>query len=130
MKGLEMPVNTLVVIAIAVLVMLGMIAMYMAGSGGGTIIAETAAKSSACNDLVQRGCADANIDTVSIDWAQYGSLGAYCEAKYIEAFINDETKVKTEDETDANGNDVFGVADTADMDLYCRTVICGCPGIA
>ena len=53
MKGLELPVNILVVIAVAVIVLLGVTALYLAGFGpfAATTNVQTA-WSSACNAVV------------------------------------------------------------------------------
>lgn len=57
MKGLELPVNVLVVVAIAVIVLLGVIALYFGGwTPFSTGIGVESAKNGACAELVRRGC--------------------------------------------------------------------------
>ncbi|HLC51328.1 MAG TPA: hypothetical protein VJH90_03055 [archaeon] len=61
-KGLELPVNMLVVIAIAVIVLLGVVALYLVGFGGpASGITLQSITTNACQDLLRAGtCSDAN----------------------------------------------------------------------
>lgn len=53
MKGLELPVNILVVIAVAVIVLLGITALYLAGfTPFGTSISTQSAWNAACQNVV------------------------------------------------------------------------------
>ena len=56
MKGIELPVNVLVIIAIAVLVLLGLVALYVASLQGIGPLAVMTAKGSACSELINRVC--------------------------------------------------------------------------
>jgi len=56
MKGIELPVNVLVIIAVAVLVMLALVAMYMAGMLGWGPGAVQSAKTAACGQLMNVNC--------------------------------------------------------------------------
>ncbi len=59
MKGIELPINILVIIAVAVIVLLGVIALYFSGfMGPAGIVTQDAAKSSACKLVMSNvgGC--------------------------------------------------------------------------
>jgi hypothetical protein len=57
MKGIELPVNVLVIVAIAVIVLLGLLTLFMGGFGGFAGTAEqTSAWSKACGSVLS-GCA-------------------------------------------------------------------------
>jgi hypothetical protein len=59
MKGVELPINILVVVAIAVIVLLGLIAMYFIGfTPFSTSISIEGVKNAACGELVRKGCDD------------------------------------------------------------------------
>lgn len=77
-KGIELPINVLVVVAVAVIVLIGMVALYMAGffpfQKG---IGSDAAKNAACNKLLrQNNCAiDTNTIKVNFDADNDGVIG-------------------------------------------------------
>jgi len=108
MKGIEMPVNTLVVIAIAVLVMLGIIAMYMSGVGPFQVVIEMSAKGSSCN-LLNAGACESSLRTIPMEFGNYENLENYCEAKYEQQF----------------GEEPWGDL----LENYCKAEICRCPGV-
>ena len=63
MKGLELPVNILVVIAVAVIVLLGITALYLAGfTPFGTSVQLQSSWNSACQNIVSN-CAYYDSDT-------------------------------------------------------------------
>jgi hypothetical protein len=65
MKGLELPINVLVIVAIAVIVLLGIVALYLGGwTPFGSSIGVESVKNEACAELVRKGC---NIATSSIN---------------------------------------------------------------
>jgi len=80
MKGIELPINILVIIAMAVMVLLGLVAIYMGGFGGGAgQIQLNSAKTDACQQLIRSGgCGDygatANILVSGFDADKDGSL--------------------------------------------------------
>jgi len=121
-----MPVNTLVVIAIAVLVMLGLIAMYMAGTGPFSIVVEMSAKGSACNELNSLRC-DVSLDSVELDYGDYKTLDRYCKAKYAMQYPN-AVEVVNDDLTDLDNIKVDS-AYTDNFQRFCKSVICGCTGV-
>jgi hypothetical protein len=59
MKGIELPINALIIITVAVLVLLGIVALWMSSWGGGSRgVTIEAAKSAACSELMRyyAGC--------------------------------------------------------------------------
>ena len=53
MKGIELPINILIIVAIAVIVLIALVAMfYPAFSGGSSVVTTESAKSAACQILV------------------------------------------------------------------------------
>jgi hypothetical protein len=60
MKGIELPINVLIIIAVAVIVLIAIIAMfYPTFSNGSSSVTSDVAKSAACQLLVDRGCGTA-----------------------------------------------------------------------
>lgn len=105
MKGIELPVNVLVIIAVAVLVMLGLVAIYFANPSN--VLAEASARNIACSELQQRGC-DISTSTIPFDYLDYNTLAEYCEDKC--------TAYKD---------------DAANQELCCKVVVCSgsCTGL-
>jgi len=69
MKGLELPINLLVVVAVAIIVLLGVIGLFLAGFfGGGQNLQLTTAKNSACSILIQSGCQVTNTLDIPVDF--------------------------------------------------------------
>jgi len=65
MKGVELPINILVIVAIAIIVLLGLIALYFLGwnpfqMGAGL----EGIKNEACAIMVRRGCKDSSSDYI------------------------------------------------------------------
>ncbi len=120
MKGIELPISTLIIIAVALLVLLGIVALWMGGwSGGSTAISVESAKASGCSIVMHHseGCQSALTDNIIYD----GGAGA----NHLFIF-------------DADGNGTPGeAADTllalcnryysAATETACRK-ICGCSG--
>jgi hypothetical protein len=77
-KGIELPINILVIIAVAVIVLLGVIALYFSGfMGPAGIVTQDAAKTSGCKLIMSKvgGCATvdaAYTDTLIYDGAHFG----------------------------------------------------------
>jgi hypothetical protein len=68
MKGLELPINVLVIVAVAVIVLLGIISLYFVGIGPfQRDIAREAAKSDACSILIRNCTASPSNISVSYD---------------------------------------------------------------
>jgi hypothetical protein len=70
MKGLELPINALIIIVIAVLVLLGIAALWMSGWGGGSQgVTVEAAKAAACGVVMRdsRGCMSVTPSTITFD---------------------------------------------------------------
>ena len=81
MKGMELPVNVLVIIAVAVLVMLGLIAIYL--SNPGDVLAENSAKQKACSELQSRGC-DTSLTGIPFNYKTFTNLKTYCDTKCVD----------------------------------------------
>jgi hypothetical protein len=78
MKGIELPINILVMVAIAVIVLLGMVALYYVGSGQfGRSVTIQAAQNDACGVMVRSNCAsDSNsIEINNFDANMNGKIG-------------------------------------------------------
>jgi hypothetical protein len=56
MKGLELPVNILVIIIIAIIVLLAVVALFLGGYTGVGVIDSAGAKTKACGVIVNSGC--------------------------------------------------------------------------
>ncbi|MDD5417187.1 MAG: hypothetical protein PHU12_04390 [Candidatus Aenigmarchaeota archaeon] len=69
MKGLELPVNMLVVVAVAVIVLLGVVALFMTGlTPFGNVTGLQDAKSQGCSIVVTSGCSpNLNLENIAID---------------------------------------------------------------
>ena len=79
MKGIELPINILVVVAIAVIVLLGMVALYFVGFNPfGTAVNTEGVKNDACGILVRGGCtATVSSITTNFDANKDGKVGGY-----------------------------------------------------
>jgi len=57
MKGIELPINILIIVAVAVIVLIAVIAMfYPAFTSGGTVMNSESAKNAACQIMMSRNC--------------------------------------------------------------------------
>lgn len=113
-KGLELPINVLVVVAVAVLVLLGIIALFLGGFGGGSnVIQMRTAQSVACGELQDRGCGTTNPSAVHIDYDTSGNGNVGSEDN-LQTFCNDFRGCK-----DYVGNET----------LCCKVIVCGCSGL-
>ena len=77
MKGLELPLSTIVIIAMVLIVLLGIVALWMSGWGGGaTTISVEAAKSSGCGKLMRdvRTCSAVDPATILFDGTSIGVI--------------------------------------------------------
>ena len=110
LKGVELHVNVLVIISIAVLVMLGLIALYVTGIIGAAPLQVQLAKNAACSELINRGCQVTDPATV-----------------LIKNDINGDTTVDENDNLQALCEKSFGV--TPGDQVACRK-ICSCPGLS
>jgi len=70
MKGIELPINALIIIVVAVLVLLGIVSLWMSGWGGGSQgITIEAAKAAGCGALMRNstGCTGVDTDYIYYD---------------------------------------------------------------
>ena len=126
MKGIELPINVLVIIATAVIVLLGIVVLYMSGAGGGMFqMSATAAENNACAELQRFGCGTTSLDQVMIDY-DTNRDGSVDTDDNLESYCNNirgglvKYPIVEEDGEDVNeGNRI----------LYCKVTICGCTGL-
>ncbi len=109
MKGVELPINILVIVAIAVIVLLGLVALYFTGFGPFSAVAgQEAIKNRACETLNPR---------------------AGCQTDPYQVEVN----------YDVDGDGLIDAADTwgnftelfygcASGDSACARRVCSCPG--
>ena len=79
MKGVTLPVNILVIIVIAIIVLLGILALYFGGwSPFSSAIGVESVKNDACEYLVRRRCtlSTASVPTLEFDSDKDGTLGS------------------------------------------------------
>lgn len=75
MKGLELPLSTIVIIILVLIVLLAIVALWMSGFGSGaTNISIEAAKSAGCGALMRdvRGCSAVNPNQILFDGTTIG----------------------------------------------------------
>lgn len=92
MKGIELPVNALIIIILAVIVLLGLLALYvmvwLPSSGG---VALESAKNNGCHMLASLGCVAADTRTITVNYDADGNgeinsldtLQVLCDRKYF-----------------------------------------------
>jgi hypothetical protein len=82
-KGIELPINILVVVAVAVIVLLGVVALFFSGWFSGTApMSIEAAKSQACNIASRQGCAVADPTAIAVSYGDASTLQEICEIYY------------------------------------------------
>jgi len=82
-KGIELPINILVIVAVAIIVLLGVIALFYSSwfTGTGQISGETA-KTQACSIATRTGCT-ADPATITITgYKTYTNLDDFCVGEY------------------------------------------------
>jgi len=68
MKGIELPISTLIIIIVVLLVLLGVVSLWMGSwSGGSTGMNVEAAKATACAEYIAKGC-DRNPHTIPVNF--------------------------------------------------------------
>ncbi len=75
MKGVELPITALIIIALGLLVLLGVVALWMGGwSGGSTGVNVEAAKAAACGVVMREeaGCSTTTPSTILLDGTEPG----------------------------------------------------------
>ena len=82
MKGIELPVNVLVIVAIAVIVLLGMLTLFMGGFGGFAGTQEqTSAWSKACGNVLGNCAGDHSsqgVTSIKIGTETVTNFGTLC----------------------------------------------------
>ena len=107
MKGVELPINILVVVAIAVIVLLGLVALYFIGFNPFSVTtAIESAKSNGCRDYLHQSptiCSNAALINVGYPAGTPTNLADFTDAYY-------------------------GCNSTGTHDEGCTRRACGCPG--
>ena len=119
MKGIELPINVLVIVAVAVIVLLGIIALYFGGFvGPAGLMTQEAAKTQGCNRVMSAvgGCQSATPASILFDGTT-GSVGKFD--------ANGDGSITAADTLQALCEKFYGVA--AGSAAGCRQV-CGCSG--
>ena len=119
MKGVELPINILVIIAVAVIVLLGIIALYFSGfMGPASLMNQNAALNAGCKSVMSNinGCQSAIPANVLFD-------GTYMGIGKFDA--NGDGQVTAADTLQALCEKYYGV--TAGDASGCRKE-CGCSG--
>jgi len=78
MKGLSLPINVLVIVVIAVIVLLGIVALYFGGFNPfSAAIGVEGVKNEKCGELVRKGCSlsTASLKVDNFDADQDGKVG-------------------------------------------------------
>lgn len=105
-KGIELPVNMLVIIAIAVIILVALVALLTTGIISWRPGEVQLAKGAACSKLINQGCMSTSTSTINTSLSdstgQPESLQAMCEKE-------------------------FGVAYGNEYD--CKKKVCQCPGL-
>lgn len=118
MKGVELPISTLVIVVLALIILLGILALFFGvWTPGSTGISLEAAKNNACQMLLSTGCGSPGTIAINgFDANKDGTQSAGTENSYPA--------------TCSGGNDNLARlcrcwygADESD----CRTQICNCP---
>lgn len=117
MKGIELPINTIIVIAIALLVLLGITALWMSSWGGGSQgVTMEAAKAAGCGALMRNSTGCAGADTTAINYT-----GTYPAVPRMD--VNNDHNIDGGDTLQHLCETYYGVA--AGDQVGCRRV-CGC----
>lgn len=119
MKGIELPINVLVIVAVAVIVLLGIVALFMIGfSPFSTISGQESYKNQACTQLTRGGCtADLTSISIPFDANKDGEIASDTDNLYA----------MCQNYYGCNVVDDLGEDDTAANNLCCKKQ-CACPG--
>ncbi len=108
MKGVELPINILVIVAIAVIVLLGLVALYFTGFGPFSATAgQEAIKNQACTTLNPRAGCQSDPSTIAVNYDVNG----------------DGSITLAQDNWQTFANMFYGCTDSA-----CAKRVCSCPG--
>jgi hypothetical protein len=109
MKGIELPINILVIVAVAIIVLLGVIALFYSSWFTGTApVSLEAAKSQSCNAMSRAGC-NASPSDISVNYD-----------------ANKDGTIDGGDTLDQLCIEYYGVIETAtDFEHQCMNRVCG-----
>jgi hypothetical protein len=118
MKGIELPINVLIIISVALLVLLGIVALWMSGwSGGSQGVTIEAAKAAGCGALMRNSSGCTGVDPAIINFT-----GTYPAVPSMD--VNHDDAINAGDTLQSLCNTYYG---TAGSQNACRR-ICGCGG--
>ena len=113
-KGVELPINILVIVAIAVIVLLGLVALYFTGFGPFSATAGIeAVKNQACTELNPRAGCTQSTDSIAVGYDVDGDGTV-------------DTAIPTADNFTGFANRFYGCSMTDNG--ACAKRVCSCPG--
>jgi Flp pilus assembly protein TadG len=129
MKGLELPINVLIIVAVALIVLLAVVAMYFSGfSPFTTAIGLEGVKNDACRRLVQENRCKAETKDIAIQGFDANRDG---NNNVGTSWDFDDNAAYACDATTGGGNDnLAALCDcyySVGSEGQCK-VMCGCPG--
>jgi hypothetical protein len=130
MKGVELPINSLVIIVICLIVLLSVVAFYFFGWRPWSMtVTQESARNNACQMLAVMGCRahPANISVSSFDADKDGNIDPLTSSIYI-------TTISCSNPSDVNTFDslwslcvcYYNLPQTDGGVESCKTDICGC----
>ena len=117
MKGIELPINILVIVAVAIIVLLGVIALFYSSwfTGTGPVSSQSAI-TEACSQASRQTCTGATPLTYTVNsYKSYTNLAVFCVKEYATAGWTDSDPV---------AGDVTWLASAADA-RKCLNLACG-----
>jgi len=128
MKGISLPINVLVIVAIAIVVLLGLVAMYFTGFGPfTTAVGLEGVKNSACRVLVQEKRCAVHPSIIEIDGFDADKDGSNDPAAGGAANCNDPADGTTHDNLWSLCVCYYGIDQSVSGTVECKQ-LCACPG--
>jgi flagellar basal body-associated protein FliL len=121
LKGVSLPINALVVIVLALIILIAILALFFGiWPSGSQSIGLEGAKNNACNMLLSFGCNEdtSNIVVNNFDADKDGELDPEIGFDW-----NDPTNVNNHDNLAALCYNYFAISSDSD----CKTQVCNCP---
>jgi len=129
MKAISLPLNILVIVAIAVVVLLGLIAMYFTGFGPfTTTVSLEGVKNAACVELVQQNRCRGGTREVHIQDFDANKNGAFVAWRDWSWTWTDDEKCGPTARSHDNLASLCGCYLNIDSENDCRA-LCGCPAV-
>jgi hypothetical protein len=82
-KGIELPINILVIVAVAIIVLLGVIALFYSSwfTSTGPVSSQSAI-SAGCNSASRMGCSVVEPSSIAVTYKTYVNLALFCNGEY------------------------------------------------